>query len=76
MLTFQFVPYSEIDGLSSAKRIQKLLNLVHIIPQDTVHYIITHTIKEQLDNSYVHAIFVYSFLQNTLPTLITGMLQL
>jgi hypothetical protein len=28
MLTLQFVPYAEIEGLSSAKRIQKILNIV------------------------------------------------
>ncbi len=28
MLTLQFVPYEEIDGLSSEERIRKLLNLV------------------------------------------------
>jgi hypothetical protein len=28
MVTFQFVPYHDIDGLSSAKRINKLLNIV------------------------------------------------
>jgi len=28
MLTLQFVPYDEIEGLSSARRIQKLLNIV------------------------------------------------
>jgi hypothetical protein len=28
MVTFQFVPYHEIDSLSSAKRINKLMNIV------------------------------------------------
>jgi len=28
MVTFQFVPYQEIEGLSSAKRINKLLKIV------------------------------------------------
>lgn len=28
MVTFQFVPYQDIDSLSSAKRINKLLNIV------------------------------------------------
>lgn len=28
MLTLQFVPYDEIEGMSSARRIQKLLNIV------------------------------------------------
>lgn len=28
MVTFQFVPYHEIDNLTSAKRINKLLNIV------------------------------------------------
>jgi hypothetical protein len=28
MLTLQFVPYTEIEQLSSARRIQKLLNIV------------------------------------------------
>ncbi len=28
MVTFQFIPYHEIDGLSSAKRVNKLLNIV------------------------------------------------
>ncbi|MFC1801806.1 DUF2073 domain-containing protein [Nanoarchaeota archaeon] len=28
MVTFQFVPYHEIDGLSSAKRVNKLMNIV------------------------------------------------
>jgi len=28
MLTLQFVPYDEIEGLSSARRIQKLMNIV------------------------------------------------
>ncbi len=28
MVTFQFIPYHEIDGLTSAKRVNKLLNIV------------------------------------------------
>ena len=28
MVTFQFVPYQEIDGLSSVKRVNKLINIV------------------------------------------------
>ncbi|HIH11145.1 TPA: DUF2073 domain-containing protein [Candidatus Woesearchaeota archaeon] len=28
MVTFQFVPYHEIEGITSAKRINKLLNIV------------------------------------------------
>jgi hypothetical protein len=28
MLTLQFIPYGDIEGLSSAKRIQKILNIV------------------------------------------------
>ena len=28
MVTFQFVPYAEIDGLSSANRVNKLMNIV------------------------------------------------
>lgn len=28
MVTFQFIPYSDIDTLSSAKRVNKLLNIV------------------------------------------------
>jgi hypothetical protein len=28
MVTFQFIPYQEIDGLGSAKRVNKLLNIV------------------------------------------------
>ena len=28
MVTFKFVPYHEVDGLSSAKRVNKLLKIV------------------------------------------------
>jgi hypothetical protein len=28
MLTLQFIPYNDIEGLSSAKRVQKILNVV------------------------------------------------
>ena len=28
MVTFQFIPYNDVEGLSSAKRVNKLLNIV------------------------------------------------
>jgi hypothetical protein len=28
MVTFQFIPYNDVDGLSSVKRVNKLLNIV------------------------------------------------
>ncbi len=28
MVTFQFIPYNDVEGLSSVKRVNKLLNVV------------------------------------------------